>query len=65
MLPTSQAFIAPTQNTGWSLEIARDINEAGQIMGCGISLTGQTRAFLLDPVPIPGRYGYSAQVCQV
>jgi len=37
----------------WILEEARDINNSGQIVGFG-KLNGQTRAFLVTPVPLPG-----------
>lgn len=37
---------------GWVLERAADINDAGQIVGTG-KFNGQTRAFLLNPVPEP------------
>ena len=39
--------------SGWLLEEARDINESGQIVGWG-QYNGQSRAFLLTPVPLPG-----------
>lgn len=38
---------------GWVLERASDINGAGQIVGTG-KFNGETRAFLLNPVPEPG-----------
>lgn len=37
---------------GWMLEVARDINDRGQIVGYGIH-NGARRAFRLDPIPIP------------
>jgi hypothetical protein len=37
---------------GWFLENARNINNLGQIVGWG-KLNGQTRAFVLTPVPEP------------
>lgn len=40
---------------GWSLTTASDINDAGQIVGYG-SIAGETRAFLLTPVPEPETY---------
>jgi len=43
-------LIAP--GTGWELQVARDINDKGQIVGSGL-LDGQKRAFLLQPVPEP------------
>ena len=36
-------------NSGWELNIATDINDAGQIVGNGIK-NGQSRAFLLTPM---------------
>lgn len=38
--------------SGWTLQEARGINNAGQIVGWG-NYNGQTRAFLLTPVPEP------------
>jgi probable HAF family extracellular repeat protein len=38
--------------SGWTLLEARDINNLGQIVGIG-DLNGETRAFLLTPVPEP------------
>ncbi len=38
--------------TGWDIEIAYDINDAGQIAGWGVH-NGLTRAFLLTPVAVP------------
>lgn len=39
--------------SGWnSLDVARDINELGQIVGQGTK-DGETRAFLMTPVPVP------------
>ncbi len=35
--------------SGWALSVARDINDAGQIVGEGV-INGQQRAFLLTPV---------------
>ena len=44
------------QNTDWdSLDAARDINENGQIVGQGI-INGETRAFLMTPVPEPSLF---------
>ena len=37
---------------GWTLQTASDINDNGQIVGSAI-FGGQTRAFLLNPVPVP------------
>jgi len=42
-------FIDPT--SGWELEKARAINNAGQIVGSGIDPSGEKRAFLLTPQP--------------
>lgn len=38
--------------SGWSLEFARDINSAGQIVGTG-TLNGATRGFMLNPTVVP------------
>ena len=38
--------------SGWKLNVARAINDSGQIVGVGY-VSGQTRAFLLTPVPEP------------
>jgi len=43
-------------NSGWVLTRARDINNAGQIVGYG-SLGGATRGFLLNPVTTPANAG--------
>jgi probable HAF family extracellular repeat protein len=39
-------------DSGWVLESAIGINDAGQIAGNGL-LNGQRRVFLLDPLPVP------------
>ncbi|MFA7238423.1 MAG: hypothetical protein WC058_16320 [Phycisphaeraceae bacterium] len=39
--------------SGWLLQNAVDINDVGQIVGVGINPQGQTRAFLLTPIPEP------------
>jgi probable HAF family extracellular repeat protein len=39
-----------TPNTGWRAEIARGINDFGQVIGEGSYLNGNTRAVLLSPV---------------
>jgi probable HAF family extracellular repeat protein len=39
-------------SAGWTLASAQGINNLGQIVGYGL-LDGQTRAFLLTPVPEP------------
>lgn len=44
---------------GWTLVGAEDINNAGQIVGTG-TLNGQTRAYLLTPVPEADSYAYMA-----
>jgi probable HAF family extracellular repeat protein len=41
---------AVTQNPGWVLDWAMDINDVGQIVGIG-RFQGQTRGFRLDPPP--------------
>jgi probable HAF family extracellular repeat protein len=41
-----------SENSGWVLESAEDINSSGQIIGIG-SFDGETRAFLLDPISTP------------
>ena len=40
------------QDSGWTLTIAYDINDRGQVVGTG-TYEGQTRAFLLTPNPEP------------
>jgi probable HAF family extracellular repeat protein len=62
--PTQRAFIyragGPmqdlnsliSQDSGWVLTYASDINDLGQIVGQGL-LGGQNRAFRLDPIPEP------------
>lgn len=40
---------------GWELNIARDINDAGQITGSG-RIGGQDHAYLLTPVPEPAAF---------
>ena len=39
--------------SGWTLEQANAINDAGQIVGYGYNPQGQQDAFLLTPVPEP------------
>lgn len=39
---------------GWTLEVATAINNNGQIVGFGVNPFGNSEAFLLTPVPIPG-----------
>ena len=39
------------KDSGWRLDIARAINNAGQIVGGGISPSGKYHAFLLNPLP--------------
>lgn len=41
--------------SGWTLFDARDINDAGQIVGTG-TISGTQHAFLLTPVPEPETY---------
>jgi probable HAF family extracellular repeat protein len=36
-----------------ALTVAQDVNEAGQIVGIGVTATGEQRAFLLTAVPVP------------
>jgi len=43
---------------GWTLSLAKDINNAGQIVGSGV-LNGETHGFLLTPNPTGG----PAEVC--
>jgi probable HAF family extracellular repeat protein len=42
------------QGTGLDLRSARDINDAGQIVGYALNEADQLRAFRLDPVPCTG-----------
>lgn len=42
-------LVLPT--SGWTLEQANDINDAGQIVGWGTNSQGQTHAYLLTPNP--------------
>jgi probable HAF family extracellular repeat protein len=39
-------------DSGWLLTEAKDINDAGQIVGIGI-VDGRQHAFLLTPVALP------------
>lgn len=39
-------------NSGWTLTVARGINDLGQVTGEGL-ISGQTHGFLLTPVPEP------------
>ncbi|MCV2352486.1 PEP-CTERM sorting domain-containing protein [Paucibacter sp. Y2R2-4] len=41
------------------LELATAVNDAGQIVGYGKTLSGDTRAFLLTPVPVPEPSSYA------
>lgn len=43
-------LITDGSNTGWTLQVATDINEFGRIVGYGINPQGKTEAFLLTPV---------------
>ena len=47
-------FVVPS-SSGWRLAEARGINSAGEIVGWGINPSGQTRAFLLIPLPLGWR----------
>jgi probable HAF family extracellular repeat protein len=40
-------------NSGWWLLTASDINDKDQIVGWGIDPSGNSQAFLLDPIPEP------------
>jgi probable HAF family extracellular repeat protein len=51
MLNDLNSLIDPASH--WVLNGALDINNGGQIVGYGIDPNGQTRAFLLTPVPEP------------
>jgi probable HAF family extracellular repeat protein len=42
------ALVSP--GSGWRLSSARDINDAGMIVGSGINPQGESHAFLLTPV---------------
>jgi probable HAF family extracellular repeat protein len=42
-------------NSGWHLTAAKDINDAGQIVGYG-TLDGQQESFLLTPIPEPSSF---------
>lgn len=39
--------------SGWTLQFAEDVNNAGQIVGYGLDPQGRTHGFLLTPVPEP------------
>lgn len=41
-----------TPGSGWTLQEAHAINDAGQITGLGVSPSGAQHAFLLTPVPV-------------
>jgi probable HAF family extracellular repeat protein len=47
--------LVDSSGAGWHLSQARGINSRGQIAGFGVR-EGQTRAFLLTPVPEPSTY---------
>lgn len=51
-------------NSGWTIQVARGINDAGQIAGTGINPLGQTHAFRLDPLPAGWREKIEAQPAQ-
>jgi probable HAF family extracellular repeat protein len=40
-------------DSGWTLNVADGINDAGQIVGRGTNPSGQSQAFLLTPIPEP------------
>src|SRR2546426_5131304 len=42
-------------SSGWTLQYAGAINDAGQIAGYGINGSGRTNAFLLNPLPLGWR----------
>lgn len=42
------------KDSGWILQVAYDINDAGQIVGTGTFQGKENRAFLLTPVPVGG-----------
>lgn len=42
--------------SGWTPSNAYDINDSGQIVGEGVSPSGETHAFLLTPVPTPSSF---------
>jgi probable HAF family extracellular repeat protein len=48
---------------GWTLIAARGINDSGQIVGYGVNPAGQTRAFLLTPVPEPSTIALLLTAC--
>jgi len=66
--PTEHAFIwdngvmldlntlLDASGTGWTLEYAEGINDRGQIVGNGISLSGLRHGFILTPVPEPSTW---------
>ena len=47
--------LEPTSGAGWTLNVALDINNFGQIVGTG-SFGGVDHAFLLTPVPEPSTW---------
>lgn len=48
-------------NSSWALTEALDINDSGQIVGNGI-YAGQSRAFLLTPIPLPPAFWSGAML---
>lgn len=48
---------ALTPGSGWTLQGAYGINDAGRVVGLGIGPSGVTDAFLLTPVPEPAAAG--------
>jgi len=39
-----------SSGTGWTLELATDMNDAGQIVGYETNSAGQQHAFMLTPI---------------
>lgn len=57
MTDLNRMLDAGSVGAGWVLIGAQDINDHGQIVGTAHNtITGQTQAFLLSPVPEPGAY---------
>ena len=49
-------------NSGWQLQLANGINDAGQIVGSGTNAAGQSHAFLLT---LPGYNFFALRICPV